>query len=229
MKSIEEIINKVHNSDCLEFLKEIPDNSVDLVLTDPPYGMGYQSGHRTNKHDCIEGDKDLSWFPCFIKETYRVLKDNSHCYLFCNDYCISLFRNESEKVGFNAKRTLVWVKNNHTSGDLYGDYANKTEFIVFLQKGRRLLNGKRESNVLYYDRDNTDIHPTKKPESIMSYLISKSTNENDIVCDPYLGGGTTVMACKALNRRYIGIEISSKYCDIVNRIVSEYDRQLKIF
>ena len=140
--------------------------------------------------------------------------ENTHTYVFCNEYAISHFRGWLEEAGFKNKRTLVWVKNNHTSGDLLGDYANKTEFILYAQKGRRLLNGRRDTNVLEYSKVNTDRHPTEKPESLCTFLIEKSSNENDTVLDPFMGSGTTGVACKNLNRNFIGIELDPEYFKI---------------
>jgi len=206
--------NEIKNGDCLEIMKGMAENSVDLILTDPPYGMNYQSSRRTDKHEKIDNDVSLEWVEPFLKEAYRVLKENTHIYIFCNDYAISDFRHILEKVGFTPKRTLVWIKNNHTSGDLEGDYANKTEFILYAHKGRRLLNGGRDTNVLFFNRVNTDEHPTKKPEDLCAYLIGKSSNENDVVLDPFMGAGTTCVSAKMLNRNYIGIELDEKYCKI---------------
>lgn len=206
--------NKIINGDCLEIMKNLESNSIDLILTDPPYGMNYQSSRRTEQHDKIALDENTNWFLPFIKEAYRILKDNTHIYIFCNDYAISKFRDEMELVGFTPKRTLVWVKNNHTSGDLEGDYANKTEFILYAHKGRRLLNGGRETNVLFFNRVNTDKHPTKKPEDLCAFLIKKSTNENEVVLDPFCGAGTTCASAKQLKRNFIGIELDPKYCKI---------------
>lgn len=207
-------INKIYNEDCLETMRRMPDKYVDLILTDPPYGMDYVSFWRKHKFEKIENDVTLEWVEPFLKEAYRVLKDNTHIYLFCNDYAISDFRSILKKVGFTPKRTLVWVKNNHTSGDLEGDYANKTEFLLYAQKGRRLLNGGRDTNVMYFDRVGDMKHPTQKPTTMMNYLIEKSTNKNELVYDPYMGSGTTARACKDLSRNYIGSEISKDYCNI---------------
>jgi site-specific DNA-methyltransferase (adenine-specific) len=211
--------NKVIQGDCLQVMKGIPDKSVDCIITDPPYGMKYQSAMRTAtpQFKKIENDNNIDWFPEFIKECYRVLKDNSHIYIFCNDYNISKFRDLQEQAGFKNKRTLVWVKNNHTSGDLLGDYANKTEFINYAQKGRRLLNGGRDTNVLNFSRVSKLEHPTQKPVDLNEYLIKKSTNENDIILDPFAGSGTTGVACKNLNRNYILIEKEPEYIDIINK------------
>lgn len=207
---------KIIQGDSLEVMKSFSDNSFDLVLTDPPYGMSYQSARRTAtpQFEKIENDKSLDWVEPFLVETYRVLKDNTHLYLFCNDYAISDFRKTMQKIGFTPKRTLVWVKNNHTSGDLEGDYGNKTEFILYAQKGRKHLNGKRETNVLNFNRVACEIHPTQKPPELCKFLIEKSTDTGDSVLDPFMGSGTTLVSCKHLGRNATGIEISEKYCKI---------------
>lgn len=219
-------INQVIQGDCLEFMKTLPDKCIDLVLTDPPYGMDYQSSWRTDKYAKIEGDVDVSWFPTFAKEIYRLLKDDSHVYIFCNDYAISTFRDELAKVGFTNKRTLVWVKNNHTSGDLEGDYGNKTEFVLFAHKGRKELNGKRETNVLSYSRAATELHPTQKPTDLFQFLISKSTKEGDVVLDPYSGSCTTAIAAKELGRNYICVEKDGDYVKVCNLRISSMTKQL---
>lgn len=209
------------HGDCLEIMKQMPDKCVDLVLTDPPYGMDYQSSWRTDKYDKIANDVILEWVKPFFSECHRVMKENTHIYAFCNDYAISEFRNAMEEVGFTPKRTLVWVKNNHTSGDLDGDYGNKTEFLLYAQNGRRELNGKRDTNVLNFSRVATDMHPTQKPTELCMFLISKSSNENEIVFDPFGGSCTTAVACKQLNRKYICIEKEEKYVNICHQRLAQ--------
>lgn len=214
-------INKVHCWDCLELMKQIPDKSVDLVLTDPPYGMEYVSSWRKHKHDKIKDDNNLDWVADFMRELYRIQKDDTHCYIFCNDYWLWTFREEAKKVWYNIKRTLIWIKNNHTSWDLEWDYANITEFCVYLQKWRRLLKGKRENNLLYFDRENCDLHPTVKNKEMIKYLLNKSSNKKELVLDPFLWSWTTVVACKELGRNFIGIEKEQKYVDIANKRLSQ--------
>ncbi len=209
-------LNKIYCADCLELMKQIPDKSIDLVLTDPPYWMSYVSSRRNIKHEAIQEDDNLDRVPEWMKELYRIQKDNTHCYIFCNDYWLWIFREEAKKVWYTLKRTLVWIKNNHTSWDLEWDYANITEFCVYLQKGRRLLKWKRENNLLYFDRANCDEHPTVKNKEMMKYLIDKSSDEKDIVLDCFLWSWTTAVACKELGRNFIGIEKEQKYVDIAN-------------
>ena len=222
-------INKIVQGNCLEVLKGIPDESIDLCLTDPPYGMNYQSSWRIDKHDKIIFDDSIEWFESFAKQLFRIMKNDTHTYIFCNDYAISYFRNWLELAGFVNKRVLVWVKNNHTSGDLEGDYGNKTEFLLYAHKGKRKLNGKRNTNVLYYSRENTDNHPTAKPISLCGFLIEKSSNKSDIVLDPFSGSFTTALAAEMLNRNWIGIELSPEYCAIGQQRLDIYRQQLKLF
>ena len=194
-------VNQILQGDCLEIMKTFPDKSIDLVLTDPPYGMDYQSARRIDRYEKIENDAGIEWFPELAIEIMRVLKDDRHFYIFCNDYALSFFRQYMIDCGFNVKRALVWVKNNHTSGDLDGDYANKTEFILWGHKGRRLLNGGRDTNVVYGKREQTNFHPTQKPDDLMSYFIQKSTEREEIVLDMYVGvEGSTYTLLARLRR-----------------------------
>ena len=218
-------MNKVdlRQGDCLELMKDIPDGSVDMILTDPPYGMSYQSSWRTAtpKFNKIKGDQSTEWFDDFIRECYRILKDNSHAYIFCNEYRVSHFRDSQEAAGFKNKRTLVWVKNNHTSGDLKGDYGNKVEYVNFMHKGRRLLNGRRDTNILEYSRVLSNTHPTEKPVDMLSYLIEKSSNAGDTILDPFMGSGSTGVAANNLNRNFIGIELDEAYFEIAKKRIEE--------
>lgn len=207
-------LNNIYCADCLELMKQIPDKSIDLVLTDPPYWMSYVSSRRNIKHEAIQEDDNLDRVPEWMTELYRIQKDDTHCYIFCNDYWLWIFREQAKKVWYTLKRTLVWIKNNHTSWDLEWDYANITEFCVYLQKGRRLLKGKRENNLLYFDRANCDDHPTVKNKEMMKYLIDKSSESGEIIFDCFLWSWTTAVACKELGRNFIGIEKEEKYCKI---------------
>jgi DNA modification methylase len=209
----------IAQADCLSILPQLPAESVDLLLTDPPYGMRYRS--RTGSRPIV-GDADLSWFRAFIREAYRVLRPNTHAYIFCNEHGLATFRAEMAAAGFKVKRLLVWVKDQHTAGDLGGDYANRTEYLLFGHKGRRLLKGHRDTNVLSFKRAGRKReHPTEKPEDMLRYLIAKSSAPGELVLDPFAGSGTTCKAAKDLGRRYLGIEIDPKYGEIARRRVAD--------
>jgi len=217
-------INKIYNMDCLEGLKQLEDKSVDLIVTDPPYGMNFQSSHRKEKHIKIKNDNNLEWLDDLFFQLNRILKDNSLCYCFCSFHNIEKFMINIKKY-INIKNILIWVKNNTSMGDLAGDYAPKYEFIIFISKGRKILNGKRDSNILKFSKTKNEHHPTEKPLNLIKYLISKSSKEGDIVLDCFMGSGTTAVACKELGRNYIGFELEKKYCDIAEARLKEVNNK----
>lgn len=119
----------IKQGDCLELMKEIQDNSIDMILTDPPYGMNFQSHRRKNIYEKIKNDENLEFLNNFFQECNRVLKKDSALYVFCSWHNVDKFKKEFEKY-FKLKNILVWVKNNHGSGDLQASYAPKYEFIL---------------------------------------------------------------------------------------------------
>ena len=199
---LEEMVNKVHCSDCLEFMRDIPDGSVDLVLTDPPYGMNFRSNYRQEKHDKIIGDDK---FPIeIIGELQRIAK--RAVYIFCRWDNL----NELPK----PKSVLAWVKNNWSMGDLKHEHGRQWEAICFYpQEEHKFI--KRIPDVIYGDRTGNVLHPTQKPIKILKEIIS--ANVCDTILDPFLGSGTTAVAAQALGRNFIGIEISEKYCEIAKQ------------
>lgn len=130
-------INKVYNCKYEELIKEIPNDFVNLILTDPPYGINYQNNYTLNKHKKIEGDEGID-YQFFTDECYRILKDNSHAYFFTRFDTYPLHYQCLQKSGFNIKNCLV-IEKGHIGGvgDLKGSYANNSEWIIFCQKGRR--------------------------------------------------------------------------------------------
>ncbi len=207
--------------DCLEKMKDIPDNSIDMILTDPPYGMSFQSNHRIEKYDSIKNDNSLDWLDCFVDEAWRVSKENTAHYVFCSFHNIDVFKQSFQKK-FKIKNILVWEKNNTSMGDLKADFAPKIEFILFLQKGRRFIEGKRDPNIFKFARTGNKNHPTEKPVDLNEYLLSKFSSENDTILDPFMGSGTTGVACKNLNRNFIGIELDETYFNIAKERI--YDK-----
>lgn len=207
--------------DCLNVMGDIPDNSIDMVLTDPPYGMNYQSGRRKTKAKLITGDQDISFLDDLSRELYRVAKENTAHYIFCSYHNIDKFKQSFEKY-FKIKNILTWVKNNASMGDLSADFAPKTEFILFLQKGRRNINGKRDSNILEFKKTNNKLHPTQKPVDMIEFMISKFSDKGDVILDPFMGSGSTAVACINTNRSFIGIEIDNDYFNIAKERVNNH-------
>jgi len=179
-------------------MRELPDESVDLVLTDPPYGIDYQSNRRVARPKLpkFDNDVDLSWIEGWVDQVHRVLKTDRHFYCFTRfDTYPEFYKQISRR--FKVKNCLIWVKNNHGSGDLNGSYAPQYEMIVFAAKGQRHLNGSRESDVLECDNVPSAFrrHATQKPVELLRQMIEKSTEPGEIVLDPFAGTGSTGLAC----------------------------------
>ena len=200
---------------------------IDLIVTDPPYGMNFRSNHRAERYGNIHWDDNLDWVNDFCAEANRVLKGNSHLYMFCSFHNVDIFKQALERY-FTIKNILIWEKNNTSMGDLKGDYAPKYEMILFATKGRRLLNGGRDPNIVKFARTGNKLHPTQKPVELISYLVNKSSKENDIVYDPFMGSGTTAEAAYDSNRNYIGSEIDEIYYEISLTRVDRLERQGKL-
>ena len=113
-------------------------------------------------------------------------------------------------------------------GDLKGDFAPKTEFIIFFQKGRRLINGRRDSNVFEFNRTRNELHPTQKPVDMTEYMLSKFSDEGNVILDPFMGSGTTGVACVNTNRNFIGMELSDKYFEIAERRIRQAQKDITL-
>ena len=204
---------ELYNGDCLKMMKQIPDSSVDLVLTDPPYGMSFVSNFRKEKYNAIQNDKSLEWLEEYVYQCFRILKDNTAVYFFCSWHNVDEFKKIIEKF-FKIKNIIIWVKNNTSMGDIKGSYAPKYEMIIFGHKGRRLLNGFRYADVINARRTGNKNHPTEKPVDLLETFICNSSNENETVFDGFMGSGSTGVACVNTGRDFIGIELDPGYFKI---------------
>ena len=154
--------------DCLELMKSIPDGCIDLVVTDPPYGISFVSNHRKEKYSHIKNDDSLHWLNALVDELYRVLKMNTAVYCFCSWHNVDIFKASFERK-FKLKNIIVWEKNNTSMGDLKGSYAPKYEFVIYAHKGRRVLNGFRHPDVLKAKRTGNKYHPTENQLICLKY------------------------------------------------------------
>ena len=213
------MIELIHG-DCLEEMKKIPDGSIDMVLTDPPYGMSYQSNRRvaTDKFNKFSNDNNLEWLNGFVNECYRVMKEDTALYMFCSWHHIEVFKKAVEGR-FKLKNIIVWNKNNHGSGDLKGSYAPKHEFVLYAHKGRSLFREKRLPDVMDFPKIASVKlhHPTEKNVDMLSVFIANNSDATQTILDPFMGSGTTGVACKNLNRSFIGIELDSTYFEIAKQ------------
>lgn len=152
---LNQLIDKIYNADCIEEMKKLPDECIDLIVTDPPYLINYKTHNRNNKNDrfCkpILNDTNPQIIVDFITQAYRLLKQNSAMYMFCSFDKVDFFKQELQKY-FTIKNMIVWVKNNGTMGDLEAQYGKQYELIFYVNKGRRKINGKRLTDVWQFER-----------------------------------------------------------------------------
>ncbi len=229
----ENFVNRVYHNDCRRLLPLVPDNSVDLILTDPPY-KDYQSNRPVARPKVKKVSATTFDIVEFISQSTRLLKPGAHFYCWCDhrtfpELVATITANNttlSTEEQLRYKNCLVWVKNNHGSGDLKGDWAPQHEFILFAVKGKgNPLRGKRQPNVLYQRNMDGNIqfyqrtfnyrhqHGTTKPQEILTRLIEASSAPGDLVLDPYAGTLSAAVAARNLNRNYLMIELEKEHLE----------------
>ena len=220
---------ELYQGDCLEVMDKLIEEGVkvDAIITDPPYGIDFKSNYRKEKYEKITNDDNLSFLDEYFQKCNKILNENTHIYCFCSWHHVDTFKIAFEKY-FKLKNIIVWEKNNTSMGDLKGSYAPKHEFILFGHKGRRLRNGKRLPDVIQAKRTGNKYHPTQKPVDLLEIFIEQSTNENDLILDPFMGSGSTGVACLNTNRNFIGIEIDGNHFNIakerIEKIINKNNR-----
>lgn len=208
----------LYHDDCMNVFKNIPDNSIDLVVTDPPYkvisgGKPHKKGQPSGMLSKNDGKifkynniKPEVWIP----EVYRVLKKGTHCYIMTNTINLEDYLRIARECGFGLHNVLSWEKNNCTPSRWY---MKNGEFTLFLRKGKaKAINNPGSKMIHSFDNIiGNKIHPTEKPVELMKFYIENSSSVGDIVLDPFMGSNSTGRACRELDRKFIGIEIDDEY------------------
>ena len=225
---------KLLHGDCLELMKDIPDKSVDLILTDPPYrttsrgssgGTGGILKEEINKKGMVFQHNTIQ-FSEWLPKLYSIIKEQGHLYVMVNNKNLSKMLVEVEKAGFKIFKTLIWVKNNSITNMFYMDTH---EYIIFARKGKGIkINNCGTKSVLDIKNPSNKVHPTEKPVELMEILINNSTLEGQTVFDPFMGSGTTGVACVNTNRNFIGIELDDKYFEIAKERLQNIQKQITI-
>lgn len=212
----------IYHGDCRLILPQLPDKSVDLVLTDPPYFLPIQSyvGIRGNGYQKrMLGDLSVlkGYFELVFSDFERVLNATGTYYIFCDAKSYPIFWQVMFPICKNV-RLVIWDKLISYNGYTW---RHQHELIAWgeLDKTERIATGDGDvikcRGVLQADRN----HPAEKPVEVIEKLISK--HPTGIVLDPFMGSGSTLVACKKLNRKCIGIEIEEKYCEIAAKRCSQ--------
>jgi site-specific DNA-methyltransferase (adenine-specific) len=209
------IRHRVAFKDCLKQIHTLQAGTIDLILTDPPYGQDYSTGRRqqtvrsTTRIANDDGTLDIGKL---LWEFDRVTAPHSHCYIFTSWKTVDEWKREFERF-FVLKNILIWSKDNHTAGDLHWSYAQSYEMILFGMKGRKKLKGTRDRDSVYIPKikSHKQVHLLQKPERLIEYLITKSTGPSEVVLDPFAGSGTVGACCARLLRNSIQFEIDLRY------------------
>ena len=217
---------KLYNDDCIKKFATMPRNKVDAIITDPPYNISRDNNFKTMGRTGIdfgEWDKDFD-LTDWIKYCEPVLKKGGNIVIFNSWKNMSYIVDELEKNNFEVKDLIRWKKTNPMPRNRDRRFITDYELAVWaVKKG-----GKWTCNRLSETYERPEIvcgvtskkekidggHPTQKPVEVMEWLIKRLSNENDIILDPFMGSGSTGVACKNTNRSFIGIELNENYYNI---------------
>lgn len=218
-------LNRIYQMDCIEGMKLIPDGSVNLLLTDPPYNVSMKSNFHTMGRkgvDFGEWDKEFNQIEWLETACNKISKGGS--VVVFNDYKnIGLMRTVLESKGFIIKEMIVWKKSNPMPRNRDRLYVTSIEVALWAVKGKGwAFNRQRETyeNAIFEQpvvNHKKRIHPTQKPIEIFEELVKIHSNENDVVLDCFMGSGTTAVACELNNRKWIGFEMESEYIELANK------------
>ena len=205
---------KLYKGDCLEVMDKLIKEGikVDMVLTDPPYGINLTPQRSTGKFKGTKviNDNTLEWLPGLVDKVYKLTKNVA--VVFCSWQFIDVFKRAFESK-FIVKNILVWNKDWFGMGN---NYRPNYELILLLCKTNVKTKSKNKSNILTYRRIHPQklLHSCEKPVALLTDLILELTDENNIILDCFMGSGSTGEACLNTNRNFIGIELDEHYFDI---------------
>lgn len=206
----------IHGEALTEMDKLIADGIiVDAIITDPPYGMNLtpQRESAKFKNTKIKNDDNLNWSDSFFEKCFLLTPKNSGSLFFCSYHSVGKFIESGKNAGFDVKNLMVWDKDWFGIG---GNWRPTCEFILLLTKGRFVTHSKNKSNILKFRRLSGQkmVHPTQKPVALIEELIKEPDYNPQIILDPFMGSGTTGVACRNTKRDFIGIELDENYFNI---------------
>ena len=223
--------SQLHKGDCLDIVPRLPDNSIACLLTDPPYGFDYRSRSHKLPLTKIANDRHeaIPLWRHSLRLVYSKLAEDGVGLAFTNWQCYSSMAAVLEDEGYEIKNVLIWEKNAWSRGDLKGNWGYQYEMVMYFRKRktstklRRLLRGKREGNILKFNKLPTNYmkHPTEKPMELLTYLIKKTTAPGETVLDMFMGSGSTIVAAERSGRVGIGIELEPIWFEVAQKNLAE--------
>lgn len=214
--------NTIIHGDSLTVLRQMEAESVDAIITDPPYGIDY---HTKRTGASIKNDK--SPFIWFLYDAFRVLKSGASgqgtLVCFTRWDVQQTFIDAMKLAGFQVRSEVIWDKVMHGMGDCKSQFAPTHENIIFAVKGKFSFPGHRPKDVVSFMKLSSSqmIHPTEKPVGLLASLITSVTKPGDLILDPFAGSGSTLVAAKKTGRRFIGIELDDKHFEKAQRRIEE--------
>jgi len=215
--------NEIIQDDCIKVLRKLPNNSINLIITDPPYGDNVAYGWN-NK--VIKNNKNPLVNCLALAEFYRILKKNSSVYIFTNwKHYPFLTEFILRYTKFKIRHLVVWKKHNFGLG---WAFRHQYELILVLEKGKPKYNLTNFSDVqtCSHINHNKDNHPHQKPVDLIIKMIEHSSKEGDIILDPFCGSGSVCVACKELNRKWIGVELDGEWVGVARGRMGKYAKDL---
>lgn len=232
-------INKITHADCLEILKQLPDKSIDLILTDPPYelnihggsGMGAFCDRKLVKLKHIDFMVHGFNYDAVFNEFVRICK-KANMYIFCSNAQITKIMSWFEARNYYVT-LLVWHKTNAVPLT-NKKYHSNTEFIICIKEKGTTFNNMNvaDSTKVFsipFPSGKLRFHPTQKPLELLEKLIKRKSNEGDLILDCFSGSGSTAIACNKLNRNFICIEKDEKFYNMSKEWLNNTTSQQKIF
>ncbi len=241
----------IHNTDCLEGMKTLDGNQIDLIVTDPPYAVNFKNDIYDDSFDTI-----VNKIPEWYKEWYRLLKDDGYLFVFVGVKTLHIWIEEGIKAGFNYKNILATSSFNNGSPSPKNNFGFQFQPIIIFSKGKgrafnevdfiptskEWFNDKRNKNPKPYTysypnwiktdwcfanekRSTKNLHPNEKNVKLLKFIVEIASNEGDFVLDSFCGSASTAVACIQSNRNFIGFELNYDYWKFgEKRIKEEYGK-----
>lgn len=217
--------------DCIQEMQKLPDNSIDSIITDPPYGIDYQSARRTDKTQWkpkIDNDKEpfLDWIP----EAFRIIKDTGSLLCFCRWDIEQQFKEAITNSGFEIKSQIIWDKVIHGMGDLDSSFAPQHENIIFATKGNFEFPRKRPQSIIRVQRVQAEkmVHPNEKPVLLFYKLIDAVMPKNGTMLDCFFGSGNSSLAANLFGINYIGYDSNPLYYETAKKKLLDAQQQMRL-
>ena len=217
---------KLLQGDCMELMNNIPNESIDLVLTDIPYNVVNREDNGLRKLD--KENADILTFDLinFLEQLYD--KAKSTIIIFCGKEQVSIIHsyfNDKQKKGKGTVRQLIWEKSNPSPMNGQHIYLSGVENAIWFKKRGGTFNAHCKNTVFKYPIGRSKLHPTEKNHLLLQELILDNSNENDLILDPCMGSGSTGVVALQNNRNFLGIELNQNYFEIAkNRLEGvQYD------